>query len=67
MLVKKSSFCGNDDKNDSWIFFAPSGFSGSEHERKRIDRHRRSMRTNPGWAMHEHVDLWRDVPRPDSS
>jgi hypothetical protein len=20
------------------------------------------MRANPGWAMHEHVDLWRDVP-----
>ena len=43
-------------------FLASPAFSAREHERERLDRHQRSMRANPGWAMHEHVDVWRDVP-----
>ena len=48
-------------------FFAPPGFSAGEYERERVDRHRRRMRADIGRAVHEHVDLWRDVPGPDNS
>ena len=54
--------CDSNRSTDTCGFLASPAFSASEHERERLDRHRRRMRANPGWAMHEHVDLWRDVP-----
>ena len=48
-------------------FLASPGFSACEYERERLDRHQRRMRADPGWAMHEHVDLWRDIPGSNNS
>jgi hypothetical protein len=59
--------CDSDHSTDTCGFLASPTFSAGEYERERLDRHQRSMRANPRWAMHEHVDLWRDVPGPNNS
>ena len=56
-----------DRSTDTCGFLASLAFSASEHERERLGRHQRRMCANPGWAMHEHVDVWRDLPGLDNS
>ena len=61
------SNCNSSEPNiHSCGFLASPAFSARKYERKCFGRHRRRMRADPGWALHRHVDLWRDLPWPNN-